>query len=345
LASIDLCDEVLSWGAVNERVALDNPYKLLHGVVEVELDLVGRGGDGFSTSELELLNEVLMSLLGKASALFRIEVDVVDVEGGSSQALDGCGGSSRTSLLIVAAVDPLFELNIDTNLVVLEGDQGDGETRVTAEPELEGDVEGLGWGSCAMRARVGELSTGARVIQSVTLGILHEDEVMSVTNHVIESSNGTRILRELGPDLHPVTILTINALTSNLELNNLDESVTNVVQPSETVEVSRTRNKVYCRKNNLNVCAVHQIGITIDDGSHTLVEVGLSVEGDFNGLHCEVCVSLVENLPEGNLRITGDINILCAITDELKKTTTHIVVLYGKIIFLDALFPREYIIQ
>ena len=140
---------------------------------------------------------------------------------------------------------------------------------------------------------------------------------MGVTDHIIEGSNGTCILRELGPDLHPVTILTIDTLTSNLEFNYFDESVTDVVQPSETVEVGGTVDEVYGWENNLDVCAVHQIGITIDDGSHTLVEVGLSVEGDFNRLHCEVCVSLVENLPEGNLGISRDIDILCAITDEL----------------------------
>jgi hypothetical protein len=165
LASIDFLDEVLAWCAVDEGVALDNPYKLLNRVVEVELDLVGRGGDRFSTGELELLNEVLMSLLGKASAFLSIKVDVVDVEGGSSQALDGgCRGRTIVVRFIVAAVDPLLELNVDTNLVVLESDQGDRKTRVSAEPELERDVEGLGWGSCTRSARVGEFSTSARSI-------------------------------------------------------------------------------------------------------------------------------------------------------------------------------------
>ena len=35
------------------------------------------------------------------------------------------------------------ELQVDTHLVVLEGDQRQRQTRVAAEPELEGDVEGV----------------------------------------------------------------------------------------------------------------------------------------------------------------------------------------------------------
>ena len=59
LGSTDRCKPGRS-RAVNERVTLDNPEELLDWVVEVQLDLVGRRSDGLSTSELDLLNEVLM---------------------------------------------------------------------------------------------------------------------------------------------------------------------------------------------------------------------------------------------------------------------------------------------
>jgi len=58
--------------AVNERVALDDPNELLHGVVEVHLDLVRGGRDRLVARELELVNQVLVRLLGEAAALLRV---------------------------------------------------------------------------------------------------------------------------------------------------------------------------------------------------------------------------------------------------------------------------------
>jgi hypothetical protein len=314
LATVDLRNEVLAGGAVHERVTLNNPHELLDGVVEVELDLVGRRGDRLSTRVLELLDEVLVGLLGEPAALLSVEVHVVNVQRRSSQGLDGGGGGSRTRLLVVAAVDPLLELHVDAHLVVLEGDQGDRKTGVAAEPELEGDVEGLGRGACTGSARVGELGSGARGIEGITTSILHQDEVVGVTDHIIESLDGTSILGELGPDLHPVTVLPVDALTTDLELHNLDEPVADVVEPAEAAEVGRTdRGEVHCGENHLHVGAVHQVGIAVDDGSHTLVEVSLSVEGDLDGLHREVGVALVQHLPESDLRVARDINILCTV--------------------------------
>ena len=318
LATVDLRDEVLVGGAVHEGVTLDNPHEFLDGVVEVQLDLVAGRGDALSASELQLLNQILVSLLGKAASLLSVQVDVVDVEGGSSQALDGGGRGCTSALLIVAAVDPLLELHVDAHLVVLEGDQGDGQTGVTAEPELQRDVEGLGRGARTRGARVGQLSTSARGIQSITQGVLHQHEVMGVTDHVVQGLDGTSILGELGPDLHPVTILTIDTLTTNLELHNLDQAVADVVQPAEAVQVGRTGDEVHGREHNLHVGAIHQVRITVDDGSDTLVKVGLAVEGNFDGLHGEVSVALVQHLPESDLRVARDVNILRTIAYELK---------------------------
>jgi len=222
---------------------LNNPDELLNRVVEVELDLVGGGCDGLSTRELELLNEVLVCLLGKSSSLLSVQVDVVNVERSSSQGLDACWSSESRSQLIVAAVDPLFELNIDTDLVVLERNERDRKTRVATEPELERNVESSRWGACTGSARVGELRTSARGIQSITPPVLHEDEIVGVTDHVVERLSCADILGQLGPDLHPVAILSVNALTANLELNRLDETVTDVVEPSESLELCNSASR------------------------------------------------------------------------------------------------------
>jgi hypothetical protein len=83
----------------------------------------------------------------------------------------------------------------------------------------------------------------------------------------------------------------------------------------------------------LNVRAIHQVRITVDDCSHALVEVSLAVEGDLNGLHGEVSVTLVENLPESDLGVTADVNILRTVRDKLKKTATHVVCILIRNIF------------
>lgn len=46
--------------AGHKAVALHNPHQLLHGVVEVQLDLVGAACHALATSELQLLNQVLV---------------------------------------------------------------------------------------------------------------------------------------------------------------------------------------------------------------------------------------------------------------------------------------------
>ena len=237
LASVDLLDEDLVRGAVHERVALNNPHELLNRVVEVELDLVGGGGDRLGTCELELLNQILVSLLGEPATLLRVEVDVVDVERGGCERLDACGHrSGREHQLVVGAVDPLLELHVDAHLVVLERDERDRKTRVAAEPELERDVERARRGARAGGAGVRELRARARGIERISTTILHQDEIVGVADHVIERLRGAHILGELGPDLHPVTILAVDALTTDLELNRLDETVTDVVEPAEAVK-------------------------------------------------------------------------------------------------------------
>ena len=59
---------------------------------------------------------------------------------------------------------------------------------------------------------------------------------MRVTDHVVKGSGGTDILGQLSPDLHPVTILAVDALATDLELHNLDEAVAHGVEPAEALD-------------------------------------------------------------------------------------------------------------
>jgi len=72
---------------IDVGIGLDDPDKLLTGVVEVELDLVGGGTDRLVASELELRDEVLMGVLCESTTLIGVEEDVVNIEGSSNQGL------------------------------------------------------------------------------------------------------------------------------------------------------------------------------------------------------------------------------------------------------------------
>jgi len=110
---------------VHVGIGLDNPDQLLAGVVEVELDLVGRRTNRLISSELELLNQVFVGVLGELSALVSVQEDVVDVEGGghegllvsSGDGLGALGGSQR--LDGPEALTNGAEINVNLDFVIL----------------------------------------------------------------------------------------------------------------------------------------------------------------------------------------------------------------------------------
>jgi hypothetical protein len=238
---------------VNVLIGLDNPDKLLNGVVKVELDLVRRRTNRLITSELELSNKVLVGVLGHSASLVSIQEDIVNIERSSNQRLIVGNGSgnrasnsvlstrSRTSIRIGVAVQGgnspqalinRADIKVDLDLVVLESNQRESQTRVGAEPELEGHVKG------GLRKSVTG-STNLTGRQGVTRGlnirerrISDEGKLGSVTNHLEVSTLLLRGHSELIPDVHPVTILAINSLTTNLNLNLSNELLAGVIQPT-----------------------------------------------------------------------------------------------------------------
>ena len=115
-------------------------------MVEVQLQLVGAGRDGLLTRELENVDQVLVGDLRELAALIRVEVDVVNVEGRRDEVGVGNAVADRVRVgqlrgRLPAEVLQVVEDQVDADLVVLEGDQRERQTRVAAEPELEGDVQ------------------------------------------------------------------------------------------------------------------------------------------------------------------------------------------------------------
>jgi hypothetical protein len=224
--------------ARHEGVALDNPDKLLNGVVEVELDLVGGGSDGFSTSELENINEVLVGDLGELAAFIGIKVDVVNIERGSDESLgvDAVAynvGVGVLGSIVPAEVAEVVELEVDAHLVVLEGDEGESKTRVAAEPELEGDVESVLGGAAKLIHRGVGFSSEAVVLARYTSLVDKVGELGYVTYHLGITGLFAGFLGKLVPDVQPRTIVLVNALSTDFKFNGLNEVVANPVEPAE----------------------------------------------------------------------------------------------------------------
>jgi len=326
---------------VNVLIGLDNPDELLNGVVKVELDLVGRRADRLVTSELKLLNKVLMGVLSHASALISVQEDVVDVERGSDQRLVVGGVDTATSgraRAVGAAAEGAdspqalingtnIEVNLD--LMVLKSDEGKSKTGVTAVPELKGNIEGSLGESIAGSANLTRGVSLAGTIDGVKRGISDESQLGGVADHSIVTGLLVNGKSKVVPDVHPVTILAVNALTTDLNLNLRNQLLTGEIKPTciNTILGSALHGLVDLRESNLKVSAVSQITITRNGAGYTTTKIGLTVKSLLDRLHCEVGVTFVRHLPKGNLRVARKINILGAVSYKLHKTSCHFCVL------------------
>ena len=300
----------LKRGAViHVGIRLHNPHKLLTGVVEVQLDLVGRGTDRLVTGELHLLDEVLVGVLGHLATLIGIKEDVVHVQRSGNQRLLVGGGNGLGSTGGISqgvhgpeALTDGAEIDVDLHLVVLQSNEGKSKSGVAAVPELKGHVKGgLGEGVAGSahlrRGRSG--GTGAR--HSGEGGVGDVGKLGGVTDHLVVAGLLLLGKGQLVPDVHPVAILAVDALASNLNLHLGDELLTNEVQPTG-IDVTTGDVLVDLRKSHLKVGAVGKITITGDSAGHATAEVSLSGEGLLDGLHREVGVASVRHLPESDFR-------------------------------------------
>jgi hypothetical protein len=124
------------------------------------------------------------------------------------------------------------DIKIDLDFVVLEGDQRQSKTGVGAKPKLEGDIKGGFREGVSGSANLTGSQGIARTINFRERGISDEGELGGVSNHLEISTLLLRSHGELIPDVHPVTILTINSLTTNLNLNLSNKLLTGEIQPT-----------------------------------------------------------------------------------------------------------------
>ena len=353
-------------------VGLDNPDQLLARVVEVELDLVGRRTNRLITSELELLNQILVGVLGHASALVSVKEDVVDVErSGNQRLVVGVSDLNATALgpgvralakgaatlrmihrIVIRAVQVVYgpqalingaQIKVDLDLVILKSDEGQSQTRVAAIPELERHVKSsLGQGV----AGSADLARGIGVTGTVNVverWVSNVSQLSSVTDHLVVATLLLGSQGKLVPDVHPVTILAIDALATNLNLNLGNHLLTREVKPAGVYSTVNARGitdvsvldrgvklLVNLGESNLKVSSVGKITIAGDRASYTATEIGLAIESLFDTLHGEVSMSAVRNLPKGNLRVARKIYILGTISDELHESSSHFIILLKK---------------
>ena len=263
-----------------------------------------------------------MGDLGELAALISVEVDVVDIERGGDKALgihtvtDGVVvGQGRG--VVPAEVAEVVELEVDTHLVVLEGDQGESKTRVAAEPELQRDVESVFGGALANGVQGVGLATNAVSIAVDTTLLDDVGELGHVTHHLGVTSLLAGLLGELIPDVEPVTIVLVDTLTTDFDLNGLDKVVANPVEPTELGTSAVSGHDRHRGESSLEIHTVDQITVALDCAGHLLGEVRCTVEGVLDGLHGEVGVTTVEHLEKSNLRVASQVDILGTVGDEL----------------------------
>jgi hypothetical protein len=328
---------------VNVLIRLDNPDELLNRVVEVKLDLVRRRTDGLVTSELELSDEVLVRVLCHSAALVSVKEHIVDIERSSNQRLVVGNGSrdrasdsvltSSTGVRVGVAVkgsnSPETLINrtnikVDLDLVVLKSNQWKSKTGVGVEPELKRNIKGSLRKSITRSTHLTRSQGVTRRLNIRERRISNECKLGCVTNHLEVTTLLLRCHCKLVPDVHPVTILTVNSLTTDFNLNLGNKLLSRVIKPTSINTsvltagvVSETHKLVDLRKCNLEISAISKITISGDHALNTATKIGLTVESLFNRLNSEVCVTTISNFPKSNLRVTSKVNILGAIGNKL----------------------------
>ena len=129
LGDLTLVGKVPHLGTGDTLVAA--PHKLLDGVVVRKADLLGTtgGGNSVSTSVLDLLDQVFMTLLREPATLFGVKVDVV------GPYLEGTG--------VQVDVEIRRQIEIDADFVVLQSDQRQVQTGVAVEEENQRQVDSV----------------------------------------------------------------------------------------------------------------------------------------------------------------------------------------------------------
>ena len=134
---------------INVGIGLHNPHEFLHGVVEVQLNLVAGGAGALITSELQLLDQVFVGHLSETATLISVQVDVVNEQAGCAQGANGHSrqvGSPNAGSIIgtsPVAVSHVTELKVYLDLMILQGNQRQSKTGIAVPLSMSSNMVGL----------------------------------------------------------------------------------------------------------------------------------------------------------------------------------------------------------
>jgi hypothetical protein len=260
-------------GNVRGRRVVEAPHELLDWVVVGEALVLGSAGRGHGVRAgvLHLLDEVLVTLLGEAAALLGVKVDVVGPD------LEGVG--------VEVGAESVSKIEINTDLVVLEGNEREEKTWIAVEKEDERKVDSVASGG---------------------------------SGHLTPVSLLGLIKVKLGVETPPALVGLVNTLTTDGKLGRSDGTLSDPVGIITVGGAGVSRGRL-----ELNVHVTDKITVAGNSHGDATRGSGGTVNSLLDVLHREVSVALVDRLEESNLRVTSEVHILGTVSDELHKTTGH----------------------
>ena len=263
------------------------PDELLHWMVERQtdqLEVVITAGARVAASVLDLLNQVLVTLLGEATALLRIQIHVVgpDLEVGAE-----IRGIVRS------------QVKIQADLVVLKSNQGQVQTWVAVEEEQKRQVH-------------------ARLI-AVVVATHDTDRLRCRRGHLAPSVLVRLVEEDLGVQTPPGLVVLVDALAADGHLNVSQGALSDPAGVEHVV----VGGGVGGNREQAHVHVTHQVTVTGDGHGHATGVGRGTVDRLLDVLHCEVGVALVDRLEESHLGLTSQVHILGTISYELHKSSRH----------------------
>ena len=141
----------------------------------------------------------------------------------------------------------------------------------------------------------------------------------------------------------PLLVVLVNALTTDGQLDILDGTFSRPAGIGSGVTGDSRETGLSLE---FDVHVTDEVTVTGDSHGHATGGRGGTVNGLLDVLHGEVCVAAVDRLEKSYLRVSGKVDVLGAVSDELHETTGHFELLYYIPTFyfirekLGAIFPR-----
>lgn len=278
-----------------------------------ELDDGVCSSEGFSSSVLELGNEVGVALIDESVTDVVGHEDVVDPHVEASE-LWGAGREGDAGSGCFVAVGESSEVDVELDRVEQDTGKGETESRVLGEVKSDGNVE-LG-GSVRRLEGLETIVEHSDVsgVASIFLDVLLSDELVVDVLLAFGGNEGQVSLVE-------VSVMGIDGDASNLEFELLEQDVANVWCPSETgVGASNCD----CRQRDFEQNVSEKISGSGDLNSDTTTEIGDTRDGLLNRFNGEDLVSAVDRFEEGHLGVLSEPLILWASGHDLSESSRHV---------------------